>query len=124
MKKRPLKRHKSYVPYFKRRRKATRDWDDPRYIEWRQAVFARDNYRCVICGRGGRLEAHHIASYCDNPTLIYNVANGATCCSNVYKNGRIVKFGCHVKFHKLYGKGGNNIYQWQDFKNKYGIPKN
>ena len=128
MKKRPLrpKRHKTYVPFYKKRRRYTksrRDWDDPRYEEWRQAVFARDGYRCVICGRGGRLEAHHIASYCDNPSLIHSVANGATCCANTYKNRRVVRFGCHVRFHKLYGKGGNNMYQWAEFKANYGITK-
>lgn len=122
MKKRP-KRFKTYTPFFKKKRrfkKSRRDWDDPRYIEWRQAVFARDNYRCVVCGKGGRLEAHHIYSYSDNPSLRYAVRNGATTCCNVYKNRRVVKMGCHTRFHKMYGKGGNNISQWLAFKAKYG----
>ena len=126
MKKKAPKRHKSYVPFYKKRRrfrKASREWDDPRYKAWREAVFERDNYKCVVCGKGGRLEAHHIASYCDNILLRLNVMNGATCCANIYRNGRVVKFGCHTKFHKLYGKGGNNLNQWIEFKTKYGIKK-
>ncbi len=33
------------------------------HIRWqvaRRAVFARDGYRCTLCGRAGRLEADHI----------------------------------------------------------------
>ena len=30
------------------------------YRQWRKAIFARDNFTCVLCGRrGGRLEADH-----------------------------------------------------------------
>ena len=30
-----------------------------RWAAVRRAVFERDDYRCVECGRPGRLEAHH-----------------------------------------------------------------
>ncbi len=33
----------------------TEDWDDIR-----AQVYRRDGYRCVICGKKGRLHAHHI----------------------------------------------------------------
>lgn len=128
MKRRRLRRHKSYVPFFKRRRryrKSTRNWDDPRYIEWRRAVFERDNYRCVICNKKGKIEAHHIYSYSDHPSpyLRYGVNNGVTLCGNIYKNRRIVKYGCHSMFHRIYKKGGNNLGQWLAFKAKYGKRK-
>lgn len=35
-----------------------------RYVEWRDAVFARDNYTCKITGQhGGNLEAHHTVPF-------------------------------------------------------------
>lgn len=120
---RPKKRYKSYVPFFKRRkrfRKASRDWDDPRYKAWREAVFERDSYRCVICGKKGRIEAHHIYSYSDHISYRYNINFGVTLCANSYRGRRVIKFGHHSQFHKIYGKGGNNLAQWLAFKAKYG----
>ena len=34
----------------------------------RRTVFERDNFRCVMCGRAGRLECDHIVSLDDDPT--------------------------------------------------------
>ena len=31
-----------------------------RWAAARRSVFGRDDWRCVMCGRAGRLEAHHI----------------------------------------------------------------
>lgn len=31
-----------------------------RYKEWRRMVFDRDGYRCVFCGREGRVQADHV----------------------------------------------------------------
>lgn len=32
----------------------------PEYVSWREAIFLKDNYTCVFCGkRGGRLNADH-----------------------------------------------------------------
>ena len=33
------------------------------YLEWRSAVFKRDNYHCQNCGEKGYLEAHHIIPF-------------------------------------------------------------
>ncbi len=37
------------------------------YTEWRNAVYARDNYTCQLCGdaTGGNLNAHHIDRFID-----------------------------------------------------------
>lgn len=51
------------------------------YRDWRNAVFARDNWTCQICStRGGYLEADHIKPWCAFPDLRYDVANGRAIC--------------------------------------------
>lgn len=56
------------------------------YKEWRLKVFARDNFKCQLCGNTGRnLEAHHIKEVCNNPNLIFDVDNGVTLCHECHK---------------------------------------
>lgn len=51
------------------------------YSDWRSAVFARDDFSCVLCGqRGGRLSAHHIKTVEAHPELMLDVSNGVTLC--------------------------------------------
>lgn len=57
---------------------------------WRTAVFERDNYICVKCKNGGRLEPHHLKSVQVHPELVYKVDNGITLCYN-----------CHRELHKI-----------------------
>jgi ribosomal protein L37AE/L43A len=75
--------------------------DDRKYLEyayWRTKVYLRDNYTCQKCSvRGGKLEAHHKESYCDNKLLRIVVENGITLCKT-----------CHRSFHKIYGKKPNS----------------
>jgi hypothetical protein len=55
----------------------------PQATAWRKAVFKRDAYACQACGVSGAkkyLEAHHIKSWANFPTLRYEVANGITLC--------------------------------------------
>lgn len=64
---------------------------DPRYKQWRQSVFYKDNYTCQICGqRGGDLSAHHIKPWAKYPELRYDVDNGQCLC-----------YDCHMEFHGL-----------------------
>jgi 5-methylcytosine-specific restriction endonuclease McrA len=49
-------------------------------IEWRDSVFKRDNYKCKICNKTGRLEAHHILQWRYYPELRFDVNNGITLC--------------------------------------------
>lgn len=114
MKKRPVKRFKSYVPFYKKRprfRKATRDWDDPKYIEWRQAIFSKDNYRCTVCNSGYMLEAHHAYSWSKFPQFRYTLQNGFLLCRK-----------CHKKLHTIHGTN-TTMADYIDFKVKYGISK-
>jgi len=60
------------------RQRAMGRWE---YREWRQAVFARDNWTCQSCNvRGCYLEADHIKPWCAFPALRYDVDNGRTVC--------------------------------------------
>lgn len=64
--------------------------------EFREAVLARDDYRCVLCGeveRGGvRLDAHHIVERRLFPDGGYYLDNGATVCDHVDGGA-----SCHMK---------------------------
>lgn len=72
---------------------------------WRIAVYDRDGFTCVVCGHhGGDLNAHHLAAYDENPDLRFSVDNGVTLCP-----------ACHVRFHTVYGFGGNTPEQFQEW---------
>lgn len=53
--------------------------------EWRDAVFKRDGYKCVMCGAGGRLEADHIEPVATNPEKRHEASNGRTLCVPCHK---------------------------------------
>jgi hypothetical protein len=77
------------------------------YNEWRKNVYAKFNWKCVVCGnKGGRgeykLNAHHLESYQYNKELRCNVNNGVSICKK-----------CHVDFHKKYSK----VTTKKDFEN-------
>lgn len=56
------------------------------YRIWREAVFARDNWCCVLCGdrsrsdHAVRLEADHIKPFAFYPELRFAINNGRTLC--------------------------------------------
>jgi hypothetical protein len=52
----------------------------PEAVEWREAVFNRDGYRCRDCGDASRLNAHHIIEWADDPAHRFDVDNGVTLC--------------------------------------------
>jgi 5-methylcytosine-specific restriction endonuclease McrA len=60
------------------------------YAEWRDAVFARDDWTCQKCdarGTGGayvRIEAHHIKPFAKFPRLRLDVDNGLTLCKSCH----------------------------------------
>lgn len=66
-----------------------RQWAD--CFEWRRAVIARDEKKCIACGCVRRLSAHHIDGWAKNPTLRFEVSNGATLCHD-----------CHWAFHRTH----------------------
>lgn len=64
----------------------------PEYIEWRSAVYARDNYKCRECGDSKSLNAHHVKQWAHYPELRFDVDNGLTLCAK-----------CHAKKHPHIG---------------------
>jgi len=47
---------------------------------WRESVFARDAYKCVLCGEGGELHPHHIKHLSTHPEMAFDEGNGITLC--------------------------------------------
>ncbi len=66
----------------------SRNWNDPIYKKWRVDVYKRDKFTCQMpsCGSKGRLNAHHIKRWSDNPILRFNVNNGITLCHKCHKS--------------------------------------
>ena len=78
-------------------------WDRllPEYKEWRQSVFIRDSFICKKCNiHPIRLEAHHIENWNTVFEKRYLIENGTTFC-----------VGCHIEFHRKYGKRNNTLEQ-------------
>lgn len=70
------------------------------YQQWRKAVFERDNYTCVNCGKhGGTLNADHIKPFAHFPELRFDITNGRTLC-----------FPCHRATPTFGGNGGKKLY--------------
>lgn len=70
---------------------------------FRDAVFKRDGYRCVMCGFASsperaehELDAHHITSRKKMPNGGYVAQNGITLCDPTKSGGKLVE-GCHYK---------------------------
>ena len=77
---------------------------------WRKQVWARDDYTCIMCkhrdfqNKGKSINAHHFEGYLESDELRYNVSNGITLCLK-----------CHIRFHKRYGFGENDFWQYLDW---------
>jgi len=56
------------------------------YKIWQFAVFSRDNWTCVFCGkRGGDLDADHIKMFAFHPELRFAIDNGRTLCKECHR---------------------------------------
>jgi len=65
------------------------------YIIWRNEVYRRDYWICMLCGNKCKKDiiAHHLKSFSDFPELRFSVDNGITLCRS-----------CHKKVHKDIGR--------------------
>lgn len=64
-----------------------RNFQDPQYKKWRSKVYARDNHTCQWpnCTTKNRLNAHHIKTWSEYPSLRFLEDNGITLCSKHHK---------------------------------------
>lgn len=62
----------------------SRDYTDPTYKKWRQAVRARDKGICQWpnCNSAKKIHAHHIMPWGRFPSLRYDINNGICLCKN------------------------------------------
>ena len=76
---------------------------------FRESVFERDNYTCVVCGRRwssvdmdlslGRMNAHHIVDRHEFPDGGYVAENGVTVCDGAAGS-------CHMQREEFHISGG------------------
>lgn len=72
------------------------------YALWRKAIFERDKYACIFCGKkGGELHADHIKPFAFFPELRFAIDNGRTLCRECHK--KTPTYGSRV-FKQFYGK--------------------
>lgn len=84
----------------------SKDRKIPGYTAWRRNVYKRDNYTCQICGAcNGKINAHHLDGYAENPDKRIDVDNGITLCTS-----------CHIEFHLKYSKINTTSKQFKEFK--------
>ena len=79
-------------------------FQDEKHNEWARKIKERDRHHCQICRNVHHLHAHHILNYAEYPEFRYSLENGICCCST-----------CHLNFHAMYGKSGNNKAQLREF---------
>ena len=73
------------------------------YRLWREAVYARDNWTCVECGKkGGEIHAHHIKRFSEYPEIRFAIDNGITLCVKCHK--KTLTWGGNSKKLKIQGE--------------------
>lgn len=89
------------TPEDRERRRTKQD------VAWSKSVMARDGFKCVACGKGGRLQAHHLEPYASAKHLRLDLSNGVTLCKS-----------CHLGFHKA---KGFTRFSALDFADHFGL---
>lgn len=80
----------------------------PGYLNWIKDVYARDSFKCVLCGSSRKLNAHHLDSWADFPKKRLEIANGVTLCKHH-----------HDEFHSQYGRKHARKPKFEEFASSY-----
>ncbi len=80
----------------------------PENLEWKTAVFKRDNYTCQITNKKGYIQAHHLNSWNNHIEQRFIVENGITLLRDIHK-----------LFHTIYGRGYNTTEQFTEFQERF-----
>lgn len=75
------------------------------YCDWRQEIFMRDNFTCILCGqKGGNLNADHYPNMFVEILYQHNIQSleDALSCDELWdtKNGRTLCVLCHKMIHQ------------------------
>jgi len=81
--------------------------DSTEYKQFVKQVFQRDKYKCIICGSTKKLNAHHLNAWHWYAQGRFDPNNAVTLCGHAN--------GCHILFHKQFGKYQNTKYQFEQF---------
>jgi hypothetical protein len=76
----------------------------PEQYGWRKEVFKNSNYKCVICNKGGYLQAHHLDGWHWCKERRFDPTNGVALCRQ-----------CHKGFHKVYQNNSNTAEEFFEF---------
>lgn len=80
------------------------------YNHWRNAVYKRDNYHCIVSDcECTNLNAHHLNAWGTYIDQRYDIDNGITLCEKHHKI-----------FHSIYGYGQNTKEQFIEFIKNHG----
>jgi 5-methylcytosine-specific restriction endonuclease McrA len=73
------------------------------YRQWREAVFTRDGYLCVIGGKahGHKIQADHIKPFALFPDLRLDITNGRTLCEECHKMTATYLSGTRSQKHAI-----------------------
>lgn len=75
------------------------------YKIWRLAVYQRDGYTCLMCGKvGGKLNVDHIKPFSLYPELRLDINNGRTLCEICHRKTPTYGFAFFNKTMKAYKK--------------------
>lgn len=85
-----------------------------KYLEWRSAVFKRDNYHCQNCPNEGYIEAHHIIPFSEIIKIFkIRTINQAIKCKELWDVGNGITYcrDCHILIDESRGRPINKKIQ-------------
>lgn len=80
-----------------------RNFKDPQYVKWRNAVYERDKHMCQWpgCSSRKKLNAHHIKTWANYPSLRFVIENGITLCYLHHKMIRGMEESYEIPFLRI-----------------------